>query len=243
MFDLTAMAASTLGEGRRKKNIRHRLLGLLRQAVYGRLAGYEDVNDAERLARDPVMRAIVGATTSYAPRGRSGSMAGVAGIVDGQFGPCGSISSSTVTPLSKQADPQRPLSGPGRLHVAAMGRLLAGAGIRPTRVVHSGKRRARETELLAAALGSEEAATAMVGLDPRDPVEPLAHALVGSATDTMLVGHLPFLARLAGRLVTGDEDMAVAAIAPATVLCLEPASERRWAMASMVRPKLAPGGT
>src|SRR5918911_442438 len=57
---LTATAASTLAEGRRGKNIHHRLLGLLRQAVYGRLAGYEDVNDAERLARDPVMRAIVG---------------------------------------------------------------------------------------------------------------------------------------------------------------------------------------
>ena len=41
------------------KSIRHRLLGLLRQAVHGRIAGYEDVNDAERLARDPAMRAIV----------------------------------------------------------------------------------------------------------------------------------------------------------------------------------------
>ena len=59
-FGLTTMAASRLAEGRRGKNIRHRLLGLLRQAVYGRLAGYEDVNDAERLARDPAMRAIVG---------------------------------------------------------------------------------------------------------------------------------------------------------------------------------------
>src|SRR5215213_9049268 len=57
---LTAMAASALAEGRRGKNTRHRLLGLLRQAIYGRLAGYEDVNDAERLARDPAMRAIVG---------------------------------------------------------------------------------------------------------------------------------------------------------------------------------------
>jgi hypothetical protein len=57
---LTATAASTLAEGRRGANIHHRLLGLLRQAVYGRLAGYEDVNDAERLARDPAMRAIVG---------------------------------------------------------------------------------------------------------------------------------------------------------------------------------------
>jgi hypothetical protein len=57
---LTAMGVSALAEGRHGKNIRHRLLGLLRQAVYGRLAGYEDVNDAERLARDPAMRAIVG---------------------------------------------------------------------------------------------------------------------------------------------------------------------------------------
>src|SRR5215207_4712421 len=57
---LTAAAASALAEGRRGRNIRHRLLGLLRQAVYGRLAGYEDVNDADRLARDPAMRAIVG---------------------------------------------------------------------------------------------------------------------------------------------------------------------------------------
>jgi hypothetical protein len=29
------------------------LAGLLRQSVFGRLAGYEDVNDAERLCRDP----------------------------------------------------------------------------------------------------------------------------------------------------------------------------------------------
>src|SRR5215217_417862 len=57
---LTATAASTLAEGRRGKNIRHRVLGLLRQAVYDRLAGYEDVNDAERLARDPAMRTIAG---------------------------------------------------------------------------------------------------------------------------------------------------------------------------------------
>jgi Transposase DDE domain group 1 len=33
---------------------------LLRQSVFGRLAGYEDVNDAERLCRDPAMRWVVG---------------------------------------------------------------------------------------------------------------------------------------------------------------------------------------
>ncbi len=59
-LDLTMMGVSALAEGRRGRNIRHRLLGLLRQAIYGRLAGYEDVSDADRLARDPAMRAIVG---------------------------------------------------------------------------------------------------------------------------------------------------------------------------------------
>jgi hypothetical protein len=48
---LTARAAAALAEGRRGRNIRHRRLGLLRQAVYGRLAGYEDVNDAGGLHR------------------------------------------------------------------------------------------------------------------------------------------------------------------------------------------------
>ena len=42
------------------KNGRHRLAGLLRQSVFGRLAGYEDVNDADRLRCDPAMRWVVG---------------------------------------------------------------------------------------------------------------------------------------------------------------------------------------
>ena len=40
--------------------MQHPLLPLLRQSVYSRLAGYEDTNDAERLAQDPAMRVIVG---------------------------------------------------------------------------------------------------------------------------------------------------------------------------------------
>ena len=36
------------------------MTGLFRQSVFGRLGGYEDVNDAERLGRDPAIRWIVG---------------------------------------------------------------------------------------------------------------------------------------------------------------------------------------
>jgi len=56
---LTDLAGGVLSDGRRGKNTRHLLTGLFRQSVFGRLAGYEDVNDADRLAHDPAMRAIV----------------------------------------------------------------------------------------------------------------------------------------------------------------------------------------
>ena len=56
---LTDLAGALLSECRRGKNTRHLLTGLFRQSVFGRLAGYEDVNDADRLAHDPAMRAVV----------------------------------------------------------------------------------------------------------------------------------------------------------------------------------------
>ena len=59
VLGLTDLGGAALSDLRRGKNTRHLLTGLLRQSVYGRLAGYEDVNDAERPSLDPAMRAIV----------------------------------------------------------------------------------------------------------------------------------------------------------------------------------------
>ncbi len=58
-LELSEAGGKVLSVTRRGKNTRHLLVGLFRQSVFGRLAGYEDVNDAERLSHDPVMRAIV----------------------------------------------------------------------------------------------------------------------------------------------------------------------------------------
>ncbi len=57
---LTAMAGGGLADRRTGRNGWHGVVGLLRQSVHGRLAGYEDVNDADRPGRDPAMRWIVG---------------------------------------------------------------------------------------------------------------------------------------------------------------------------------------
>ena len=60
---LSGLASFALCDSRTGKNTTHRLDGQFRQSVYGRLAGYEDVNDADRLAQEPVMRQFVGGRT------------------------------------------------------------------------------------------------------------------------------------------------------------------------------------
>jgi Transposase DDE domain group 1 len=52
------LIAHYLTDSRRGKNTQLPLADLLRQSVYSRMAGYEDVNDAERLSQDPTFRLI-----------------------------------------------------------------------------------------------------------------------------------------------------------------------------------------
>src|SRR3989304_6438404 len=68
---LTETAPAYLRETRGGKNVQHEIVPLLRQSVYSRLAGYEDTNDAARLARDPAMQAGVGRRAPEKQAGRT----------------------------------------------------------------------------------------------------------------------------------------------------------------------------
>lgn len=57
---LSDIATAMIADPRTGRNGRHRLADFLRQSIFSRFAGYEDVNDAGRLCRDPVMRQLVG---------------------------------------------------------------------------------------------------------------------------------------------------------------------------------------
>src|SRR5512135_2889477 len=59
-LDLTRTAAGELQDSRTGQNTQHTATALLRQSIYSRLAGYEDLNDAERLRFDPALRTVVG---------------------------------------------------------------------------------------------------------------------------------------------------------------------------------------
>ena len=59
-LDLTGIGSDYLQDYRTGRNIQHHLVPLLRQSIFSRLAGYDDTNDADRLAQDPAMRVVVG---------------------------------------------------------------------------------------------------------------------------------------------------------------------------------------
>ncbi len=58
-FRLTEKGSTVLSDRRRGKSTQHTISAMLRQASYGRSAGYEDVNYVERLRIDPTMCRVV----------------------------------------------------------------------------------------------------------------------------------------------------------------------------------------
>src|SRR6266536_6398751 len=54
----SALIERQLGDPRTGRNCQFPLADLFRQSIYSRLAGYEDTNDAERLAEDPTFRML-----------------------------------------------------------------------------------------------------------------------------------------------------------------------------------------
>ncbi len=146
--------------------------------------------------------------------------------------------------VPKDEDPARPLSEQGRKDIGRMAAFLARTRPAIGRVVHSGKVRAMQTALVfAETIGPgrivEQAAD---GLAPKDAPDMFADVVNTWTDDTMIVGHLPHLARLTGLLVSGDADETVVHFQPGTVVCLERGENGGgWTVAWAVRPELLGG--
>lgn len=140
--------------------------------------------------------------------------------------------------LSKNIDPDRALSESGREDVRRLASFLAGkAGC--VRVLHSGKTRARQTaEILAAAIAPDREVEQIGGLAPNDPVEPFVQHVEERSENLLIVGHLPFIAKLVARLTTGTGDRSIVAYRPGSIVCLEMGEEAVWEVQWMIRPEL-----
>jgi phosphohistidine phosphatase len=137
---------------------------------------------------------------------------------------------------AESEDPERPLTDKGIEDVVCVARwAVERLGVRPARVVHSGKTRARQT---AEAWGGLLGAGAEQGdaLAPNDNPATWVERLDATADDLMLVGHLPHLDRLAGALLTGNPDSAVVRFQPGGLVGLERA-HRGWSISIVLPPR------
>ncbi|MEN6474655.1 MAG: phosphohistidine phosphatase SixA [Syntrophaceae bacterium] len=135
--------------------------------------------------------------------------------------------------LAKEVDSERGLSDEGRVEVERIAGVAKGYGIMVATIMHSGKKRARQTaEIMAASLNPAQGVIPSSGMDPMDDVEPWVKKL-DSMEDLMLVGHLPFLERLVSRLITGKPEPLVFKLQNGGILCLDKLSGTwviRWAL-------------
>lgn len=109
---------------------------------------------------------------------------------------------------STDENPERPLTVAGRQHAERVASWLDTAGVEVEAVVHSPKLRARQTaKIFGQRLGVHAARVReRADLRPHDDPRPVADDLELDQTSLVIVGHLPFLARLASQLLVGDPD-------------------------------------
>ncbi len=106
-------------------------------------------------------------------------------------------------------------------------------------IYHSPKLRARQTAaILAEDLKPERGISQSDNLLPLDDPALWALRILGIADNVMLVGHLPFLGRLAGLLLCGDKEKTCVEFAAAATLCLNRSDEGRWSVRWMIVPEV-----
>jgi phosphohistidine phosphatase len=145
---------------------------------------------------------------------------------------------------SKEEDPDRPLSDVGREDIRCVaGFLDQNADLDVARIYHSGKTRARQTaETIGAFLNPQEGIQAAEGLDPLADPAVWAERLTSEGSDSMLVGHLPHLSRIASLLLTGDPEAGIVTFQQGGVVCLASSEEDTvWSLWWMVIPAILKG--
>ncbi len=110
-------------------------------------------------------------------------------------------------------------------------------GIEVTEIRHSDKLRAMQTaEEIGRAL--ETKCHLSTGLGPKDDVQPLVSELISYRDNLMIVGHLPFVSRLALLLVCGDANQAVVEFKMAGIVRLDRRKDGSWALIWNIPPEI-----
>lgn len=138
---------------------------------------------------------------------------------------------------SKTEDSKKRLSDQGRADTRRIAQVAEGYRVPVSIIRHSEKERAFETaRIMAQFLTPEGGIEQINGIAPMDQVEPFAQSL-DARENTMVVGHLPFMERLVGYLVTGNPEQQIFKFQNSGIVCLDK-DENGWFISWTLMPKI-----
>lgn len=140
---------------------------------------------------------------------------------------------------SEQEDSARPLSEKGVRDVRSVASFISQrAKIGAEFIFHSGKLRAAQTDgIFAEYIKPDKGVSEKDGLAPMDSLVIWAERLKIIGRDTVLVGHLPHLSKLASLLLCGSAEAGIVNLKMGGVVCLK-REEGKWSVEWMVVPEM-----
>lgn len=141
---------------------------------------------------------------------------------------------------SREEDPERSITPRGMANTEKVAEFAAGNNLIAVKYIfHSGKTRAEQTANIFADKFKPAGGVAVRdGLKPMDDTAVWADRLNTISDDTMLVGHLPHMARLCARLLAGDDSKPVVRFVNSGIVCLERDEADDWSLLWAVTPEI-----
>jgi len=139
----------------------------------------------------------------------------------------------------KETDPERSLTQEGLNDINKIAAFIEPLEISIENLWHSGKKRAQQTtEILAGVISVKNEISVQDGLAPNDDVNVIREKIISAGQDLMIVGHLPFLSKLASLLLTGSESSETVAFKQGCIVCLKCENENQWQLEWMITPDI-----
>jgi phosphohistidine phosphatase len=140
---------------------------------------------------------------------------------------------------SKDIDPDRSLTEEGLRDIQKVAAFIKPLALSADYLWHSGKKRAQQTAgILAEVITINIEHTAREGLAPNDDVKVIENEIMSLKQDIMIVGHLPFLSKLASLLLTGIDSSGTVAFKNAGIVCLNYTDDNQWQLDWIIIPEI-----
>jgi len=140
---------------------------------------------------------------------------------------------------SKEIDPARSLTEEGLRDIQKVAAFIKSMNLSIDYLWHSGKKRAQQTaRFLADVVMINKQHTACDGLAPNDDIMTLKNEIMLAQKDIMIVGHLPFLPKLASSLLVGRNSLYILEFRNAGIVCLNCFDDNQWRIDWMIIPEI-----